>query len=439
MPTGPTDTQLPPQADSRPATPGRQRQAGRKARRVERRNRVRPPSRAFNRLLRIVLTPFFRTRYGLRWDRKAFPNIKGSYFVIGNHPMNWDAFLFSGALPDPAYIVAAESLFRKPFLRFLLLKLVGGIPKTKGRADMRAIRTMREAARRGAPILLFPEQGGRTWNGVTQPIIPTTAKLIKAFRLPVVTGVLAGGALSTPRWARVNPRRGRLRLAMHVTLTPEQIDGMDEPGILDCLQRAIHQDDAAWQARNLAEGTAVRFRGKRRAEGIERYLYACPACGAYHSIRSEGNRFRCLQCAFGGEVDEYGLLDGTDRIVEYGRILDAWLDRRVAETEASGASLFEVRARASRGARMTGFQPMGDGFVALRVRSGQLEIGDETIPLQEVSAVTNFWSHVLEFARGEQAFQVTLEDPTESVYFLMLAIRKAAVRAGAEPARLSDD
>ena len=78
MPTGPTDTQLPPQADSRPATPGRQRQAGRKARRVERRNRVRPPSRAFNRLLRIVLTPFFRTRYGLRWDRKAFPNIKGS-------------------------------------------------------------------------------------------------------------------------------------------------------------------------------------------------------------------------------------------------------------------------------------------------------------------------------------------------------------------------
>ena len=401
--------------------------ATRKARKTAYVFATRRPSQTFNYLLKALLWPVFRIFYHYSIDTKGIEGLSPPYLVIANHDMNLDPFLVCSAFRRPAYIVASEHLFRIPILRFILLRLVGGIPKIKGRADTRAVRTMLEGRRLGHPVLLFPETGGRNWGGQTSPIIPATAKLVKLFRTPVVTVVLEGSYLSTPRWA-FKARRGRITGRYRVALTAEQATMLPEAEILKALQASIDHDDNLWQQARLAAGQGIVFRGKNLAEGIERALYACPSCEALRSLRSEGDSFRCERCGFGATVDRYGLLDGTPAMRDYSAAVERILERLAAEYLAQSdptAVFLEEPMRAWSSHRMESMQAIAHGN--LRLTRDHLsfdgEDGPVVVPMTEIKGVTCLMSDLLEFIWGEKVYRVVFDDRKASIRLWQTAIR----------------
>ena len=93
-------------------------------------------------------------------------------------------------IPDPIYFVISDSHFRNFWLR-QVLKLVGGIPKTKQLADSGTIRAIISIIKRKGVIGLYPE-GARNWDLKNVPVIYSTAKLIKSLKIPVISTLYAG-------------------------------------------------------------------------------------------------------------------------------------------------------------------------------------------------------------------------------------------------------
>ena len=75
-------------------------------------------------------------------------------------------------------------------------------------------------------------------------------------------------------------------------MSPKEID--------ELIQRDITDD--AWQRQR---ENPVRFRGKRRAEGMERALYLCPRCRRIGSLKTKDNRIFC-DCGLDLEYTETG-------------------------------------------------------------------------------------------------------------------------------------
>jgi len=108
-----------------------------------------------------------------------------------NHSSNWDPLLVALKLPVDyhLYVMAKDSLFRNPVLRWILLKL-GAFPVSRGTSDIKAVKTALQAIRDGNNLLMFPE-GTVVENGIGKMDgKPATAKSGVA-----MIGIRAGAAL----------------------------------------------------------------------------------------------------------------------------------------------------------------------------------------------------------------------------------------------------
>ena len=267
---------------------------------------VRPANHLVNTLLRLTVGNFVRLRFRARFDAGILKSVRPPYLLIGNHTCNWDPFLMSFAVKAPIHFVASDEYFRTPLLRFLL-RLVGGIPKTKNTSDLQPIRAMIALKRAGAIIGLYPE-GNRNWDGVTGPLFESTAKLVKVFRIPVIAVETTGGSLSDPRWAR-HPRIGRMNLDFHLLFTPEDCKTLSGTEILAKMVAALaHDDHPASEARAVAEKEPFRFHGKRLAECLELFLFQCPSCKRVDTLASHVDVLRCIACGLTVRYGEDGRL-----------------------------------------------------------------------------------------------------------------------------------
>lgn len=75
-----------------------------------------------------------------------------------NHASNWDPILIALKLPINyrLHIMAKDSLFRNPILRWILLK-VGAFPVSRGNSDINAVKMAMQSIKDGDNLLMFPE------------------------------------------------------------------------------------------------------------------------------------------------------------------------------------------------------------------------------------------------------------------------------------------
>jgi 1-acyl-sn-glycerol-3-phosphate acyltransferase len=232
---------------------------------------------------------YLRLRFNLHGrNLHIFKELKPPYLILANHVGYWDPFMVSSVLPDPVHWVAADQTFRS-VLQGYLLQFVGAIPKTKGVSDFETIRSVLRIREAGGVIGLFPE-GQRTWDGVTLPLLPATAKLVKLLRVPVVVAKFKGAYFGHPRWAR-RPRCGKIVVAFHRAMEPADLRSLSPTAIHQRLQSLLEHDDYQYQSRRMRP-----YRDPRRAEYIENVLIYCPECLADGSIHSRGHRFHCRSC-----------------------------------------------------------------------------------------------------------------------------------------------
>jgi len=369
--------------------------------------------RWFNKLLRwsycVWLRFFFRIRSA---NGEIARTMRPPFVVVANHASILDPFILSGFLSEPVYWITSDGNMRTRLMK-ALLRLVGSIPKSKLIPDIETVGwTVEVIRKRGGVVGIFPE-GQATWDGTTLPLIPSTAKLLKLLKVPVLGAVIKGAYLSLPRWTWAR-RRGRMEIEWKRLLEPEELRALSAEEILARLEAGLAHDEAAWEAER-----GWRFWALRRAEHLELALYQCPACETVGSMRSRRDRFFCVSCGLALNVDARGTIRGArGERPPFAAIRDwdRWQARAIREYAVSRAEqrpdkpLFsDAGAVLLRGRRLNPLRPFRTGTLILfpdRIELATL-IGERiTFPLERIEGISVLKRALLEFYMGRDLYQV---------------------------------
>ncbi|NLJ40538.1 MAG: 1-acyl-sn-glycerol-3-phosphate acyltransferase [Clostridiales bacterium] len=262
----------------------------------------------FYTLLKQPVNLYLKNKFNIHIENNPLKNIDGPYLLLGHHVTAFDPIISNMVSNRLIRYIAADANYDSKLKKFLL-DMLESIPFSKNRSDSRSIREILRHIKMGRPVGLYPE-GGRNWDGETDIIIPSTAKLIKLLKVPVYAIFYKGGFLSKPRWAS-HFRKGKMVLDIKEIFSRERIAGKTAGELHDLLVEELSYDEFQWQKEN-----RILFRGKRLAEDIERLLYICADCQAVNSISSKGNEFYCKICHTRHSINEYGMIEDCKRFNE---------------------------------------------------------------------------------------------------------------------------
>ena len=249
----------------------------------------------------VVLFLWLKFRYRAEKPR----NLPDTYLVLANHTTDWDPVLVGAAFPKMMYFVGSEHIARWPRAYKFLKFAFNPIMRYKGTTAFSTVTEMLRRLRAGRNVCLFAE-GVRSWDGTNSPILPSTGKMVKKAKCGLVTYRIEGGYFVSPMWSN-SLRKGPLHGRVANVYTAEQIAAMTAEEINAAIIRDLRED--AYE-RQLAAPAA--YTGENLAEGMENFLYVCPACGRIDTITTHGDTVECSACGHTFRYTEYGMLEGTD-------------------------------------------------------------------------------------------------------------------------------
>ena len=348
------------------------------------------------RFLAVLVRPVIQARFNLSAEKLQ---IDGPFLLISNHVTSWDPFLLGVCTGgEHVYYVASEHLFRSGLLTKAVNLLFAPIPRRKASTGTDTVKACLRHLHAGHSVCLFAE-GEQSWDGHSAPIFPATGKLAKASGASLVTFRLEGGYLSLPRW-RKHICRGAVHGHPVGIYSPEQLKAMTPKEVNALIGRDIRED--AWERQRI---NPVRYRGKRRAEGMERALYACPGCRKIGTLRTGRDRISC-SCGFERTCTEYGFFDPKEpfeTIADWDRWQRELLRSRAFEHEGGllfqdeGLELKRIQADHSEKLLAVG---------TLRQLEDRIECGDQSFPLSEISNMAMVLTHLLLFSSGGVYYQL---------------------------------
>jgi 1-acyl-sn-glycerol-3-phosphate acyltransferase len=272
-------------------------------------------------ILRHPVSLFLKIKFN--YSCKPAGIIPAPFLLVANHTTDLDPLMVGCSFRQQMYFVASEHLFRKGFLTKLLVWLVAPIARIKGSTDTVSAMTILRKLRQKSNIGLFAE-GDKSWDGRTNPLHPTTARLIKAAKATLVTYRLTGGYLSSPRWGPAI-RRGKVYGRVVNVYSPEQLLAMPDAELAEMIGRDIAEDAFETQRKS-----PVAYRSDKLAEHLEMSLYTYPSCRRVATMHSVGNTF-CCDCGLSVALNEYGFFEGDSRPFETIAEWDAWQDEFIGE------------------------------------------------------------------------------------------------------------
>lgn len=256
-------------------------------------------------LLKRPVSLYLKNKLNLIEETNEHALEKGSYLMLGHHVTAYDAIISNMYSKSLIRYISGDANYDNE-LKKKLLNMMDCIPFSKNKSDMAAILKIKRKIKQGSPIGLYPE-GGRNWDGVTDYIIPSTAKLIKMLKVPVYISFHKGGFLTKPRWASYL-RKGKIIVSSKLLFTKDQIKDMSVEEIHNLLKDSLQYNAFEWQKEHM-----IAFKGKNLAEHIERLLYKCPKCGSLDSFVSSGDYFKCKTCHVQYKMNIYGFIEGCEQ------------------------------------------------------------------------------------------------------------------------------
>ncbi len=190
------------------------------------------------------------------------------------------------------------------------------------------------------PFVLFPE-ARYSLDGCTSFLPPSTGKLIKLLKVPVMVLRIHGNFISNPHWNKVE-KNNYTEGEMFQILTKEQIKNLTAEEINQLVAENFAYDDFKWQLDN-----QIKIEHPRRADGLHCLLYKCPACGTEHQMDSKGTKLWCMHCKKKWTMDEYGQLHAAKGETEFSHIPDwsNWERECVRKEIEDGTYYFEDKVR----------------------------------------------------------------------------------------------
>ncbi|MFA5765527.1 MAG: lysophospholipid acyltransferase family protein [Bacilli bacterium] len=265
---------------------------------------VRFRHRFFNAFLKMIFWPFARISYQYN-AKKSNIKQKGPFLILANHSIALDPAFIGLSFNAPIYFVASDQIFNLGFVTRVLKHVFNPISKTKSLSDVGTIKKMKKIIVEGGNVAILPE-GNLTYTGSTAPLAPSIAKLVKFLNVPVIFYQTKGFYLSNPRWA-VTRRHGKTVGGIKTILYPKDYNVLTNDELYEMIKKEFYY--------NCYDEPRQRFRGKKKAEGLERLLFICPNCHKAITLKGEGDDIRCFSCGYQAHYNEYGYLeDGEEEI-----------------------------------------------------------------------------------------------------------------------------
>ncbi len=368
-----------------------------------RRNAVFAFLRPFARLI-----VFFRHRLTL--DKSCW-GLKGPFLVLANHVTDLDMLYIGLAFRESVRFVCSEDYICGSPFAGMLKKVFGVIPFFKAGNGLKASREILKALRGGDSVCLFPE-GRHSPDGRTGPFKNSVISLARAAKCTVVC-VNIDGYFVNPRWA-ASYRRGPVRMSIAGVYGPERIASMSVEELTDAIRKDLSAD-----AYSAHEGKKE-YRGKNTAEHLEESYFICPVCGSWHTIKSEGDGFRCTCCGTEGRIDSNGVMTGG---FHYTKLPD-WWDyewREVAKrAEASPDEIFADSGEV----KLQELSPDTNervplGRVRLSATAKELRFGDEVREFSRIPIMSLRNGPTLLLEDGGHHYEFLLEGKCGDIYRML--------------------
>ena len=200
-------------------------------------------------ILKPIIRIYSKLQFGFKYEKVKKRELPERYIVLANHATDYDPILIGAALPGHCYFVASEHITR--FKAFKYIKWVfDPIIRYKGGVASATVMNVLRRIKGGYNVAIMAE-GVRTFDGVTCPILPSTAKLIKASKCALITYKLTGGYFISPAWASSgNTRKGDFNGRVKNIYSKEQIAQMSEAEIYEIITRDLYENAYETQLAN---------------------------------------------------------------------------------------------------------------------------------------------------------------------------------------------
>ena len=271
---------------------------------------------------------------------KAVRKLKGPYLVLASHAAFMDfAQIVAGIIPrTTGWVMSVEEFRRGDWLMYG----IGGMPKRKFTHDVvTAKHILRYLKRLKHTCTLFPE-ARFSLAGVNERLDEALGKLCKHANVPIVLFKSYGNFINSPQWSKRPYRKIRQEGEISLLLTPEEMQAMTADEVQAKIEAAFERDEYKWQVEK-----GYHTKCKRRAEGLYRILYKCPACGVEFETKSEGTKLWCEACGATWEMDTLSRLHGVNTDAGFSHIPDwyRWEREEVRKEVEAGTYRFEDDVR----------------------------------------------------------------------------------------------
>ena len=251
--------------------------------------------------------------------------IKPPYVLLCNHNAFMDFKVATKAIfPHRAnYVVAIDGFIGREWL----LRNVGCICKRKFTNDVMLIRQLKRTIDNGDIAVIYPE-ARYSLCGTTAILPESLGKMCRLLGVPVVSLICHGHHVNAPFWNTRNRGVAPTEAEMTLLFTAEQLKNTPVPEINRKIVEAFQYDDFAWQKEK-----GIKIDYPKRAEGLEKVLYQCPACGKEYGMRSRGAQLSCSHCGKVWDMTELGELKAVEGKTEFSHIPD-WYEWERASVRA---------------------------------------------------------------------------------------------------------
>ena len=264
-------------------------------------------------LLSLFLGPYSRLKYGVRVERFKEQE-KRPYLILYNHQTPFDQFFVGMAFRGPVYYMATEDIFSLGLASSIIKYLVAPIPIQKCTTDVRAVMNCIRVVREGGTVAIAPE-GNRTYSGKTGYMNPAIAALARKLGAPIVLYRLDGGYGIQPRWSDVVRKGKGVRAYVHRVIKPEEYAEMTDAELYEAIKDGLHTDESL---------PGPVYKHSRRAEYLERAIYACPECGL-SVLESCKDVITCKKCGRAVRFNEDKSLSGVGFELPFSTVSE-WYD-----------------------------------------------------------------------------------------------------------------
>lgn len=352
-----------------------------------------------------IAWPLAKLKFGYTYD--VAKDLPENYLVLSNHVTDFDPILVGLSFKRQMFFVGSEHISRWKFAYKLIRFIFAPIMRYKGSVASQTVLDVLRKTRAGENVCIFAE-GTRSWDGLTNPILPATGKMAKKAGCGLVTYKLTGGYFVSPNWAEGGTRRGPIHGSVVNVYTKEQLAQMSAEEVNEAICRDLHEDA---YARQLADPKP--YKGKQPAVKMENLLYFCPLCGKMETLHSQKDRVTCTACGGSFTYDSYGMLHGLDyqTLTEAARWQRQQLQQLVAEQGTLSADKVTVRTV--------------ENHVETELPGGRLTMdrknlcwGETKLPMERISEMAMHGRHALVFTVGKVYYEILVPEESNTLKFL---------------------